>query len=199
MLEVIQLDFDYADRPLLQGINVVVSPGSLLHLKGANGRGKTTLLKLIAGLIHPKEGTIQYQHQSILKDLAHYHRQICYVGHKSGVNQWLTPRENLRFDPHFSVTHSDEEFMQRFSLQGYEDMPCAFLSEGQRRRVGLMRLLFSQANLWLLDEPFTALDTGAVEALMSCLQNHLEKGGQIVLTSHQPLPFKLEGYQEYHL
>ena len=189
MLEVNHLSFDYNDKPLLQDVHFTVKPGQLLHLQGHNGAGKTTLLKLLAGLLHPAEGEIRYQHRLINDDLADYQQSMCYVGHKAGISQVLTVRENCQFElqrgPHCMPF---EELINRFSLTGLEDVPCGLLSMGQRRRVGLMRILMSDVSLWLLDEPLVALDQDAVMILMDCFGQHLEKGRQIVLTSHQPLP-----------
>ncbi len=200
MLDVINLNFDYAEKPLLQGVQFSLDKGSLLHLRGANGAGKTTLLKLLAGLLHPSQGEIRYQGTPIAADLATYQRNICYVGHKPGVSLLLTVRENCRFDlqRHRSALSIDA-LLALFSLSDLADMPCGLLSVGQRRRVGLMRLLMSDAPLWLLDEPLVALDTEAVTLLMQCLADHLAKKGQVILTSHQNLPLNDGDYQEYCL
>jgi heme exporter protein A len=200
MLKVSNLDFDYPDKQVLQGVQFTVHPGHLLHLRGANGAGKTTLLKVLTGLLHPTHGDIQYKGCSITDDITAYQQQICYVGHKTGVSQLLTVRENCRFELK-SNNHilSFEEIIQLFALQGLEDIPCNLLSVGQRRRVGLMRLVMSQASLWLLDEPLVGLDKDAINLLMRVLEKHLEKGGQIILTSHQQLPLRQENYQEYCL
>jgi len=200
MLEVIDLNFDYIDRPLLHGIEFSLNKGCLLHLRGANGSGKTTLLKLLAGLLQPDQGDIRYLGHSITDDLAAYQHDICYVGHKSGISQLLTIRENFCFELcNTRCQLSFTELMQIFSLQGLEDMPCGLLSAGQRRRVGLLRLLMSDASLWLLDEPLVALDKDAICILMTCLTDHLAQGGQVILTSHQRLPLNDGDYQEYHL
>lgn len=200
MLEVSNLDFDYPDKQVLQGIQFTLKPGNLLHLRGGNGAGKTTLLKLLAGILYPTRGDIRYAGHSIANDVAAYQQQICYVGHKTGVSQLLTVRENCRFDLHCNRnTLSFEKLINFYALQGIEDAICGLLSVGQQRRVGLLRLLMSNASLWLLDEPLIALDTEAIDHLMSSLTMHLNKGGQIILTSHQNLPLRTDNYQEYCL
>ena len=200
MLNVKQLDFDYPDKPLLRGVQFTVNPGCLLHLRGRNGAGKTTLLKLVAGLLRPMQGDIHYFEHSIYDDIATYQKNICYVGHKTGVNHLLTVRENCRFELHRDRRALPmDELISAFSLQGQEDVVCGLLSVGQRRRVGLLRLLMSDAMLWLLDEPLVALDAEAVTFLMTLLNKHLNRGGLIVLTSHQNLPLRQENYQEYCL
>ncbi len=200
MLQVERLDFDYSDKPLLQGVQFSVNAGCLLHLRGGNGAGKTTLLKLLAGILRPTQGDIRYSGHSIIKDVAAYQQNICYVGHKAGVSQSLTVRENCRFELRRNRhTLPFEQFIKSFALEGLDDVPCGLLSVGQRRRVGLLRLAMSEASLWLLDEPLVALDQDAVAILMVSLNKHLARGGLVVLTSHQDLPLSQGNYQEYRL
>lgn len=200
MLEIEHLDFDYPDKLLLQGVQFKVAPGHLLHLRGGNGVGKTTLLKLLAGILHPTQGDIRYCGRSIREDIAAYQQNICYVGHKTGVSQLLTVRENCRFELHCHIRGLKvEELIKSFGLQGLDTIPCGLLSVGQRRRVGLLRLVMSNASLWLLDEPLVALDQEAIVILMESLNKHLTHGGLVVLTSHQKLPLRHETYQEYCL
>jgi len=200
MLEVINLNFDYSDKLLLQDVQFSVADGTLLHLRGANGAGKTTLLKLLAGILLPGYGDIRYQGVSIQDDLAAYQHQICYVGHKAGVSLCLTVRENCQFELKSTVDATRiTELLQLLSLHGLQDTLCGLLSMGQLRRVGLLRLLMSEASLWLLDEPLVALDQQAVTLLMSSLTDHLAQSGQVVLTSHQSLPLTAGHVQEYYL
>ncbi len=225
LLEIKNLSFDYPDKelnhrvaPLLHDVCFALASGSLLHLRGNNGSGKTTLLKLLAGIFPPLEGTIYYAGQCVSQQLAMYQEQLCYVGHKAGISQALTVMENCRFDLHYGrhgnsdeqrhkslVQHADEgahnlsELLTRFSLYELKDVPCYVLSAGQRRRVGLLRLMLSNARLWLLDEPLVALDQDAIEVLMTCLSEHIQRGGTVVLTSHQRLPSDIGNYQEYGL
>ena len=200
MLEMINVDFDYADKPILNAVSFSLSRGCLLHLRGNNGAGKTTLLKLLAGLLHPTRGDIQYQGQSITKNRSTYQQHICYVGHKPGVSQVLTVREHCRFELHRAPdSPSLDVLLRRFSLLDFGDVPCNLLSAGLLRRVGLLRLFMSNAPLWLLDEPLVALDQDALDMMMICIKEHLKNGGQIVLTSHQPLPLRGENCQVYCL
>lgn len=199
MLEVINLEFDYPDKRLLHNVHFSVDRGNLLHLRGANGTGKTTLLKCLAGLMTPSVGEIKYQGDSISRDLAAYQQTICYVGHKSGVSQFLTVREHCHFElkrnPGFKTC---DELLELFGLQDIANISCGLLSAGQRRRAGLLRLMMSPAPIWLLDEPLVALDDSSSTILMECFTEHLAKGGLIILTSHQTLPWDSE-YQEYAL
>lgn len=200
MLQVNHLSFEYADTPLLERLSFAVPEGKLLHLQGENGSGKTTLLKLIAGLITPSEGEICFKGEPIERDLKGYQRQLCYIGHKLGISPALSPRQNVLFDTHHGRRIIDfEQSMHALSLNDLEDVPCAQLSAGQRRRVALLRLLMTTAQLWLLDEPFVALDTRAIDFLKDKLLAHLAHGGSVVLTSHQALPFNHLAYLELSL
>lgn len=197
MLDVTNLDFDYSEQSVLNGVEFHLNRGSLLHLRGANGAGKTTLLKLLAGLLRPTQGQISYHGQSIWDNLPVFQQSICYVGHKNGMSQLLTVREYCQYE--FAQMHKFDEVINRFNLQGLEDVVCALLSVGQRRRVGLLRILMSNAPLWLLDEPLVGLDHQSITILVSCFAEHLDTGGQIILTSHQDIPLNDRAHQEYVL
>ena len=200
MLEVIQLSFDYSDKPLLTRVDFSVEAGQLLHLQGSNGAGKTTLLKLLAGLLTPTHGEIRYRGMTIHTHPLIYKQAICYLGHKTGVNALLTAREHWRFDLHTeSNTLLFAEAIKQLGLEGLEDIPCGLLSAGQRQRVGLLRLLVSKATLWLLDEPWVALDKQSMEILKQMISQQMNRGGRVVLTSHQPLPFDAGVYQVHVL
>lgn len=200
MLELQSIYFDYPEKSVLTDVNLILKPGELLHLRGNNGVGKTTLLKLIVGLLRPDRGSIYYQGQLVDNDRIAYQSKLCYVGHKPGINALLTLRENCYFDLHWQRSSIDfDKLLYEFGLEAMADEPCYLLSAGQRRRVGLLRIAMTNASLWLLDEPLVALDHQSIEQLISCFQNHLQKGGQILLTSHQDLPLTLGPVQEFSL
>lgn len=200
MLKVVDVDFDYAEKPVLRGVQLTLAPGCLLHLRGKNGSGKTTFLKVLAGVLQPLRGDITYHDRSIFLDLLSFQQQICYVGHKNGISQTLTIRENYRFDGRFCDSPvSFETAARTLLLEGLEDTVCALLSVGQQKRAGLLRLLMSNAAVWLLDEPLVGLDQPSVDGLMAVFKQHLTRGGGIVVTSHQALPLKFDTYQEYVL
>lgn len=201
MLQVTNLGFDYSQSPLLKQVDFNVPMGKLLHLRGKNGSGKTTLLKLIAGLFLPSEGGIYFQGKPIEQNKANYHRNLCYIGHKPGINHALTLRENCHFDLQRRRRQSIDwmQLMKALSLTGLEDTLCGRLSAGQRRRVALIRLCLSDAKLWLLDEPFVALDVSAIAILTQMLHQHLSSGGGVIMTSHQPIQLSPEMYLEYVL
>lgn len=196
MLDIIALQFDYQDQPLLDQINFQVNAGGLLHLKGANGAGKTTLLKLIAGLHQPVRGEIRLFGEAITRN----QQQICLVGHKPGINPQLTLRENCYYDLQNNLDEASFNALAGvFNLEKYWDKPCALLSAGQRRQAGLLRLWMTKATLWLLDEPLVALDEAAQVILLARIAAHRVQGGMVILTSHQTVPLGDTAYQEYQL
>jgi heme exporter protein A len=200
ILDVNHLSFEYAEQLLLHDVHFSLFSGDILHVKGQNGAGKTTLLKLLAGLLHPTVGEICYQGLSIQKQHEHYRQSMCYVGHKSGVHALLTPREHWYLAlPHVTSNVSFEDAMETLGLSKISDVACYLLSAGQRRRVALLRLLTSDASLWLLDEPWVALDKQASLMLQRMLERHVHSQGMVVLTSHQAMPFDEMYYRVYEL
>ncbi len=199
-LEVIHLEFDYSDKPLLQHIDFTVNQGQALHLRGGNGVGKSTLLKLLSGILYPTQGDIRYQGHSIYQNKGPFQQNICYVGHKNAFSPWLTVLENCRFVLNRTITIQDcRKLMHTFDLSSYENVLYGQLSEGLRRRVALLRLWMTEASIWLLDEPLVALDRHSVDLFIQALTSHLSKGGLVVLSSHQPLALADEYYREYDL
>jgi heme exporter protein A len=198
MLKVDALSFDYEDVPLLNQISFTVERGQLLHLRGKNGVGKTTLLKLLAGLLSASAGQIIWDDEFIQHDLAAYQQNLCYIGHKSGLNGLLTLRENYYFGLYEQEKLGCfEHYLQEFDLLRMAEKPCGQLSLGQRRRASLLRLMMTSARLWLLDEPLTSLDKEAATVLMAKISFHLKQQGMVIMTSHQDLPetcFELKEY-----
>ncbi|MEZ5570040.1 MAG: cytochrome c biogenesis heme-transporting ATPase CcmA [Halioglobus sp.] len=174
-----QLSLVRGERELFSGLTVDVAPGELWQIVGANGSGKTSLLRILAGLSrYGFEGAVT---------------RACiplYLGHDSAVKGLLTPRENLRWHVSGEGDYSASQIEAALSavgLYGYEDLPSHTLSAGQHRRVNLARLHLSSSPLWLLDEPFTAIDKSGVSALERLMEQHVARGGAVVLTSHQAL------------
>jgi len=177
------------DRLLFEGLDFSLQNGQLLHLKGHNGSGKTTLMRILAGLLHAEGGEIAWNGASIRKARQEFHAELLYLGHLNGLKGDLSAVENLRIDAAISGQHLSEEqawqVLTDIGLRGHEDLPTKYLSQGQKRRVALARLWFSQAALWVLDEPFSALDVAAVEELQAVIRRHLESGGMVIVTTHQ--------------
>ena len=189
MLEVADLECVRGDRRLFTNLSFSLSKGELLYLHGHNGSGKTTLMRAVCGLLQPTEGEIRWEGEPIRELREDYTREVLYIGHKNGIKDDLTALENLRILSTLDGVHMSEEqawdALERIGLRGFEDLPTQVLSQGPKRRVALARLLAHQARLWILDEPFTALDKAAVGLLQQVIREHLERGGMAFLTTHQ--------------
>ena len=189
MLEVVDLECRRGDRRLFSGLNFALAEGTLLHLQGANGSGKTTLQRAICGLLLPQEGEIRWNGESIRSLKEEYCRDVVYLGHLNGIKNDLTGLENLRISATLDgdAIHDDQlwDALKRMGLTGFEDLPTKVLSQGQKKRVALARLLLSGAKLWVLDEPFVGLGVHAVELLQSLIAKHVAEGGMVILTTHQ--------------
>jgi heme exporter protein A len=178
------------DRILFEDLNLSVKTGDIIQLVGPNGAGKTTLLRLMAGLNQDFDGDVCWQGENIQKCFHDYACQRLYIGHLSAIKKVLTPLENLRWFVSSWPEVKEEDLWQALedvTLAGYEDVPCQHLSAGQQRRVALARLLVTPTPLWILDEPFTALDKSGVEWLEVQLARHVERGGSVLITSHHAL------------
>jgi len=180
-------------RWLLRSVNLRVGPGEVLWIEGRNGSGKTTLLRMLCGLTPPDEGEICWAGQPIRAAGESFRNETLYLGHPNALKDDLTIDENVRFGLQLAgrSTRAGEfdDVLARCGLVERRHLPVRALSQGQRRRVALARLWFSDApTLWILDEPFAALDVDSVTRLADRLGEHLEAGGMAVLTTHQEVP-----------
>lgn len=192
MLEVSQLTAIRDERILFESLSFTIGSGELVQIEGRNGTGKTTLLRIVTGLGDRDTGEIFWNGENIESNRDAYHEDLLFLGHSTGVKRDLTAYENLRFylSVHSKQSMSKEEIysaLVKVGLAGREDVPVAQLSAGQQRRVALARLWLSQHKLWILDEPLTAIDKQGVKVLESLFLNHAEKGGIVVLTTHQDM------------
>ncbi|MCS6786881.1 MAG: cytochrome c biogenesis heme-transporting ATPase CcmA [Thiobacillaceae bacterium] len=190
-LSVTGLACSRGDRLLFSGVNFDIGAGELLLVQGGNGRGKTSLLRLLTGLATPLAGQVRWRGEPIERVRERYHAEMAYVGHLNGIKDELTPLENLRMAAGLAGRRLDEaqaeQTLERLGLAHCLDLPARVLSFGQRRRVALAGLLTAGALLWILDEPLTGLDVHGVALVESLLQEHVRAGGLAVMTTHQPL------------
>jgi heme exporter protein A len=189
VLEVSDLHLWRGDRHLLRGLSLTLTPGHALQLLWPNGTGKTSLLRAIAGFLHPESGEVRWKGRAITADRDAWHRDLAYEGHETALKADLSAAENLRFACGLRSGASEgqiQDALQRAGLQELRaDQPVRSLSAGQQRRVALARVLLWDATLWLLDEPAANLDASGQQILQDVLNRHLRDGGMALLAAHQ--------------
>jgi heme exporter protein A len=190
VLEAEELECIRGDRVLFRDLSFRVNPGTILLVEGPNGSGKTSLLRMACGLSQPSHGAVRWRGVNLRRDADVFHGELSYVGHLPGIKADLTPVENLRFDQSLAGGGPDlSDVLRRIGLGRFMDTPCRFLSAGQRRRVALARLQACPATVWILDEPFTAIDREGVTDLTRVMAEHARSGGLLLLTTHQTVDF----------
>ena len=191
MLEISNLACTRGDHLLFSGLNFSLSEGELLQIEGANGSGKTSLLRTLCGFMMPTAGEIRWRGQNIRSLDEEYYAEMTYLGHLNAIKDELNALENLRIVAGLAGCAVDDSkiiaALRRMGLRGRETLPVKVLSQGQRRRVALARLPLSSASLWILDEPLAALDIGAVGLMQELIGEHLANKGMVIYTTHQPL------------
>jgi heme exporter protein A len=190
VLEIINLGCLRGERRLFGGVSFRLSPGGLIWIQGSNGSGKTTLLRTLCGLTQAMVGEVRWRGEAIQALGEDYRRELTYIGHANGLKEDLSALENLHIAAqlagHVVGREAVAAALQGSGLAGREHLPVKFLSQGQRRRAALARLRLAPSHtLWLLDEPFNALDTRAVADMRHIMESHLARGGMIALTTHQ--------------
>lgn len=193
MLRTLDLECTRGERRLFAHLDFTVEPGTCLHIAGENGAGKTSLLRILCGLLSPTAGEVQWEGENIRKLREDYWQQLAYVGHLNGVKDDLTALENVRYGAAITGRTAPVErardALAELALAAFEGSQARFLSQGQKRRVALARLFLAEAaKLWILDEPFTALDVRGVGVLVDLIERHTARGGIVVLTTHQDVP-----------
>ena len=192
MLQAIDLSCLRGDRRLFRGLNFTVAPGEALRVHGDNGVGKTSLLRILAGLSPAAAGTVRWRGKDLERASEDYLRDLVFIGHANALKEDLTPVENLLAAVTLAGIESDESTVRgclaREGLEDASDLPVQWLSQGQKRRVALARLGQCDSRaLWILDEPFSALDRLSVERLCGRIGTHVSRGGIAVLTTHQDI------------
>ncbi|WP_293731052.1 cytochrome c biogenesis heme-transporting ATPase CcmA [uncultured Actinobacillus sp.] len=191
-LDIEQLACQRGDKILFTDLNLRFKSGDFVQIEGHNGIGKTSLLRILAGLAWPLAGKVRWNLEEIRTNRENYYADLLYLGHQSGVKPELTAWENLSFYQQVSRSKQGDEIvwqaLEIVGLLGREDLPASQLSAGQQKRIALARLWLSNAPLWILDEPFNAIDKSGVSVLTQHFEQHCEQGGIVILTSHQDVP-----------
>ena len=190
MLEAVELEATRGETTLFRGLGFALGPGALLRVTGANGSGKTSLLRALCGLLLPTAGEARWKGENIRSLREEYWQHLAYIGHANALKDDLTAEENLAVACALTgaavPSSRIRAALESFGLGGRRRLPVRALSQGQRRRAALARLALSEMlPLWILDEPFAALDAAAVRQVQSLVGAHLARGGLVVLTTHQ--------------
>lgn len=190
-LEATEIECLRGFQSLFRDLSLAVEAGVGLQVRGANGSGKTSLLRILCGLALAESGSVYWNGSDIRKSAAEYRAQISYLGHRPALKGELTPRENLDV---LGALHGRRpegsrigEILEAIGIQRRHERPVRTLSAGQQQRTALARVMLSDAPLWILDEPATALDDSGISTLRTALRGHLDRGGLVIFTSHQPL------------
>ena len=203
MLEAINLGCIRGDRRLFRDLNFKLEAGHLLELRGRNGGGKTSLLRILCGLATPAEGEVQWNGTNIRRLREEYFASLSYVAHLNGLKDELTALENLlvaeRISGHQQTRQQAGDTLSRVGLANQRHLPARFLSAGQRRRLALARLLASDSSLWILDEIVTSLDDSGVNLARDLITDHVKSGGIAIVATHQKLNLSVANSQVINL
>ena len=191
MLSVSNLSCVRADQTLFSGVGFELAPGECLHLEGGNGVGKTSLLRILAGFSPAAQGEVRWQGELLGSSACRLSQDLLYLGHQLALKEELNAVENLQAGAAIAGTSVARDAalaaLQRLGLGSRAALPVRVLSQGQKRRVALARLVLQTQPLWLLDEPFVALDGPARSLVAGLMEAHLARGGMVLFTSHQPV------------
>lgn len=191
------------DRLLFKGVCFELKVGALLYVLGENGSGKSSLLRMLCGLLMPEEGEVLWEGNKIKEEAESYLRNLTYIGHLNGLKDDLTALENLQASTCLAGYEADKtatlNALTAMGIARCANLPARVLSQGQKRRVALAKLWLSKTKLWILDEPFAALDKTSVHVLAERLGEHMANGGMVVITSHQDVDISAQSTQTLRL
>ena len=189
LISAAQLTCIREDRLLFDELSLEIKAGDIVQVEGPNGSGKTSLLRILSGLSQPYDGQVFYKNELISHCREDFQQNLLYLGHLAGVKGEMTAQENLDFNLalHGNAIDEGSDYLTQVNLLGFEDSLASHLSAGQHRRIALARLYQSQAPIWILDEPFTAIDKQGVASLEALFLAHTKRGGCVILTTHQDL------------
>ena len=191
------------DRLLFKNVSFELQSGGLLYVLGENGSGKSSLLRMLCGLLTPEDGAVLWDSKKIKQNAEAYLSNLTYLGHLNGLKDDLTALENLQTNARLAGNNvSDASALAALTSIGIArcaNLPARVLSQGQKRRVALAGLWLAKTKLWILDEPFAALDVASVEVLAARLSAHLAQGGMAILTTHQDVAVNAQSTQTLRL
>ena len=203
MLEVLKLGCIRGDRRLFSDLSFSAGAGELIELRGPNGSGKTSLLRILCGLSSPAAGQVRWNGKNIRSLGEEYFRDVAYLAHQNAVKDELSALENLRIASGVAGNPLNkaqaQQVLERIGLKDRQHLPARVLSAGQRRRLALARLLTSKATLWILDEVLTSLDDAAVRLSRDFISDHIKNGGMAIVATHQDLNLSVERMQRIQL
>lgn len=191
------------DRLLFKHVGFELKAGGLLYVLGENGSGKSSLLRMLCGLLMPEDGAVFWSGKKIKEDAENYLSNLTYIGHLNGLKDDLTAQENLYMGARLAGGEVSEESalaaLAAIGIARCANLPVRVLSQGQKRRVALAKLWLTESKLWILDEPFAALDTASVDVLVSRLGQHMSNGGMTIITTHQDVTINAQSIQTLRL
>lgn len=203
MLQVCNLECVRGDRRLFSNLNFALPAGSIMQVSGPNGSGKTSLLRITCRLLAPSSGEILWEGANINSLGDEYSTFLTYLGHRAALKDELTALENLQISTGLSSGRGNgkdgQGALEQLGLGGREHIPVRLLSEGQKRRVALAHLILCDTKLWLLDEVLTSLDKTAVELVLGFIEEHLNRGGIAIVSTHQNLNLSASSFQRLEL
>ncbi|MDD5229231.1 MAG: cytochrome c biogenesis heme-transporting ATPase CcmA [Methylococcales bacterium] len=198
-LEARQLCCIRDERVLFSELNFTLTSGQVLLIEGANGAGKTSLLRILTGFRKPDVGDLFWNNEAI-DDTQEFYQDTAYIGHNNGLKDTLTAEENLHYAQSLAITTlTIDDALEQVGLSGYQETLVRFMSAGQRRRLALARLLCTYKPLWILDEPFTSLDRASIKLFEKFIETHANRGGLVIMTSHHDTSIPHTLLQKIHL